>query len=502
MRKLSALSLILFAGVYSTVLQATTLSAPAIVPAPRPAAAAVRATPAGECEDLLAEKEAVLADLRAGRYCTACTRTRTEFAKSQHNYEMHFDLAPGNRAKGPAPQRVIDQKARKYDDLIARKCGQPAPVNREPRPVVTASVRVLTAAPLTVNKRIQITFDITNRGDAPVTFQRLLAGGRRDGDPNCATGGCPDFPSLTSVTLKPGQSLAYTREQAFTVAGRYNFFASYLTGAGWVTNVNADAGVSNRVSVEIGGLKPLKLVASDDGDSNHPLYIRAEKTKVAESTISADVVIQNVTETWFQVEIQYDMKSESAPTYASDNSIPTVFLIPPSSQLKFRATFYEGEYLHYKISKKTLPVYSMLAADILGRGFLGVEIATPLGQFDLVKDRVLELLNEIKAGCATEAFQFGECLGRGEKLCTAKQFVELVQCTATDPKLRRVMSQLLTKLAGKKAAKKWLDLAARKGVKRAIFILTLLENGPKVAVLLDATFRANPKGHVRLEARR
>lgn len=132
----------------------------------------------------------------------------------------------------------------------------PKPASCPARPVVTSSLRVLTPSPLTVDQRVQITFVVTNRGGKPITFQRLLAGGRRSGDPSCKIGGCPDFPSLTDVTLSPGQSVSYTQAQTFATPDRYNFFVAYLTAAGWVTSVETDSGISNAVDVRINPKPP------------------------------------------------------------------------------------------------------------------------------------------------------------------------------------------------------------------------------------------------------
>lgn len=451
---LAALFLCLAILVLSCLIAASAGTVRVVTVPPDQEIGAAKTEQAGACDDLLAEKAAVLEDLQAGRYCTVCSRTLTEFKKSHQNYEAHFTGAENKKATGPAPQSVIDVKMRHYDNLIARNCGQPdvkaasevsstsskttvpeckadsasslndypykgypvcadsvktkdcpgstndaygffigectsfvawrmnrdagttdkahpsfsntmgghrwsnggnwkgnaeqlhyrvdnipergavaqwnagekgcgtlktcgyghvayvesvnadgsvnlseynflakhcysyrqhvpvsqvgrfihvtsssnaTPANKPPRPVVTASVRVLTAAPLTVNQRIQITFVISNSGGSPITFQRLLAGGRRDGDPNCAVGGCPDFPPLTNVTLNPGQSRTYTQEQTFPVAGSYHFFAAYLNGAEWVTNVDAAAGVSNSVGVTINPQAAARVSAEELG---------------------------------------------------------------------------------------------------------------------------------------------------------------------------------------------------------------------------------------------
>ena len=74
-------------------------------------------------DQIRADKEAALADLRAGRYCTVCARTPTEFRRSRQNYEGHFKNADAKKAKGAAPERIMQAKARHFDHLLANQCG-------------------------------------------------------------------------------------------------------------------------------------------------------------------------------------------------------------------------------------------------------------------------------------------------------------------------------------------------------------------------------------------
>jgi murein DD-endopeptidase MepM/ murein hydrolase activator NlpD len=120
-----------------------------------------------------------------------------------------------------------------------------------PRPTVSSSPRITTPAPYKVTKPVGITITVTNRGDGTITFAKLGIGGRLNGDQSCS-GGCPDFPFVTNVTLAPGRSYTFTSSQLFTRAGTYQFFAAYQNKDGtWITNVDKDSGISNSVSISI-----------------------------------------------------------------------------------------------------------------------------------------------------------------------------------------------------------------------------------------------------------
>lgn len=127
------------------------------------------------------------------------------------------------------------------------------------RPVVTSSLR-LSSTTAKVGDTLNAYFSITNRGGQSVTFNRLLAGGRMDGDPNCTQGGCPDFSSTGTLTLAPGQSYSYSGSRSFSRAGNYSIFVTYQkTDGSWVSNVDQEGGAINSLRLTVNAAPALAL---------------------------------------------------------------------------------------------------------------------------------------------------------------------------------------------------------------------------------------------------
>jgi parallel beta-helix repeat protein len=68
-------------------------------------------------------------------------------------------------------------------------------------------------------------FTIQNCGDASITLNKLLVGGRFNGG-TLGSGNYPDFP-YESLTLAPGESHNYTETMELSEVGNYQFFVSY-----------------------------------------------------------------------------------------------------------------------------------------------------------------------------------------------------------------------------------------------------------------------------------
>jgi nitrogen fixation protein FixH len=121
-----------------------------------------------------------------------------------------------------------------------------------PNPMVSGSLTISPNGPYFTGVTLTARFTITNRGNAAITFSRLGAGGRLNNDNSCS-GGCPDFSFDTNVTLNAGASYSYTGTQFISRAGSYGFYVAYQkTDGTWVTNVPADAGVTNTVNINVG----------------------------------------------------------------------------------------------------------------------------------------------------------------------------------------------------------------------------------------------------------
>jgi hypothetical protein len=161
-------------------------------------------------------------------------------------------------------------------------CGAPQPAPA--RPVVTTSLK-LSSGSAKVGDTLSATFTITNRGGQSITFNRLLAGGRMDGDPNCAAG-CPDFSSASNITLSPGQSYSYTGSRKFDRAGAYSHFVSFQKSDGnWVTNVDTEGGAANSVRITVTAAPARPVVTAS-------LKLSSGSAKVGD-TLSASLTITN-----------------------------------------------------------------------------------------------------------------------------------------------------------------------------------------------------------------
>jgi hypothetical protein len=72
---------------------------------------------------LIAERERALDELRRGRFCSKCHRTASEIWREDHQeFNEHLGKVKGDPV--PAPDWVIAEKAKEYDDKIAALSGQ------------------------------------------------------------------------------------------------------------------------------------------------------------------------------------------------------------------------------------------------------------------------------------------------------------------------------------------------------------------------------------------
>jgi hypothetical protein len=160
-----------------------------------------------------------------------------------------------------------------------------------PNPVVSSSLIISPAGPYFTGNTLTAQFTITNRGNAAITFSRLVAGGRLNNDQTCA-GGCPDFSFATGITLNPGGSYNYTGTQLMSRAGSYGFFVAYQkTDGSWVTNVPADPGVANTAGVSVASQTQTQTIAWEfdtNGNSEGWTATNASATNVIGGTYLID----------------------------------------------------------------------------------------------------------------------------------------------------------------------------------------------------------------------
>ena len=92
-------------------------------------------------------------------------------------------------------------------------------------------------------------FTIKNIGSEPITFDKLLVGGRFNGG-KLPNGEYPDF-TPQSLTLNPGRSHQYEGTLKLTGAGDYHFFCAYQTPDGnWDTSIDLGPGLTDEDRVK------------------------------------------------------------------------------------------------------------------------------------------------------------------------------------------------------------------------------------------------------------
>ncbi len=123
------------------------------------------------------------------------------------------------------------------------------------RPVLISPLEISPGPPYYVGDTLTATFTIRNDGDAAITLDKLLVGGRFNGD-TLPDGEFPDF-TFQTVTLQPGQTHEYEGTLELVEAGNYHFFVAYyienptaeektlLDENNWNTCIGLDEGLTN-----------------------------------------------------------------------------------------------------------------------------------------------------------------------------------------------------------------------------------------------------------------
>jgi len=126
----------------------------------------------------------------------------------------------------------------------------------QPFPIIVDSLGIIQASPYDVGDILTSQFSITNRGNAPITFDELVAGGRLNGVDDCSNytnAECPDFTKRYSITLNPGESYNYSGSFTPELLGTFEFQVFYKENGEWHWNIPTDPGVSNNISAQVGG---------------------------------------------------------------------------------------------------------------------------------------------------------------------------------------------------------------------------------------------------------
>jgi len=130
-------------------------------------------------------------------------------------------------------------------------------------PVITSSLVIIPSkTDYYVGETITAEYTITNRANAPFTFDVLTVGGR-DPDNQVA-----DFTWRTSITLNPDESYNYQGTLTLTKIGNYHFFCAYRTPWGdWNTAIPTEGGATNTKDITVVNRSP--YTPSNPSPTNH-----------------------------------------------------------------------------------------------------------------------------------------------------------------------------------------------------------------------------------------
>jgi len=129
------------------------------------------------------------------------------------------------------------------------------PLNEAGRVILIEPLQIAPSGPYFVGDTLTATFTVKNIGDASITLDKLLFGGRFNGD-ELPGGGYPDF-TRESVTLRSGETYRYEGTLALPEPGEYEFFIAYYIGNpteaerafldenNWNTAIELGAGLSD-----------------------------------------------------------------------------------------------------------------------------------------------------------------------------------------------------------------------------------------------------------------
>lgn len=160
----------------------------------------------------------------------------------------------------------------------------------KPNVVVSRSLTLIPGrGPFPLGQTFDGSFNITNRGNAPLTMRQVIIGGRVGG--NCPNNVCPDFSPISSaVTLGPGETFSYSGKITLNQQGSYIFYVAYQTPDGkWEMPVKPERGAVNQVSVVVQPpgpvltrVSPSAIAASSNAQSVNLHGVRLSKVLYAQ----------------------------------------------------------------------------------------------------------------------------------------------------------------------------------------------------------------------------
>ncbi|MDR3642054.1 MAG: hypothetical protein P4L74_00300 [Candidatus Doudnabacteria bacterium] len=149
--------------------------------------------------------------------------------------------------------------------------------------MVTSPVNVSPTSNVYVGQTVTGSYAIQNVSSSNITLANLVLGGRLYGQ--CPNNVCPDLgPTVTNLTLSPGQIYSFSGSRQITAAGHYDFFVAYQlsNSSSWITAAPTSSGVANLRSIDVVAAPTFTLSPSTQS-----------KPVVAGQSVSADISLQS-----------------------------------------------------------------------------------------------------------------------------------------------------------------------------------------------------------------
>ncbi len=240
----------------------------------------------------------------------------------------------------------------------------------------------------------------------------------------------------------------------------------------------------------------LKLYSFYDENKTHPLLISVTNPSSKSSSIKTNIKIENNTETWFEVDVNFNAPSNRArwPINLADGKpIPFAFLIGPSGKKTFENIEFTGDqYLQLNVTRTSSAAFSALAMDTISRAFFGAPLPTNI--FDGTNVLIENLFKTIRSHCSGELGAFGFAVANKNIFGAVENLGQFVLCTKT---VKEQMLALVRYVFGQGNSVKLTEILG----KESKSILSLLFSAPTLTELIYSTFKAEVDGFVRLEAR-
>jgi hypothetical protein len=182
--------------------------------------------------------------------------------------------------------------------------------------------------------------------------------------------------------------------------------------------------------------------------------------------VNADIIITNLTGTWYDLSVAVLAGTASAPTRVNFNpaQIPNSFPIAPNSYVRFPVNgvhlkFNQGDYLQFEATDKDFYVGLLFTLDMGVRGLLGVPLVDPSGAAASSFVILSENQGKVPTACAGDATQAVQDFNHLDIWAGSWDVVGFVGCAVDDPVLGPIVTDIISRALGPKQASTWVTKA-------------------------------------------